>query len=61
MLQAGSFPFADALLQSIRSQQAQMEQGQVPEAISPELMEQVRQGVNPDTMKLLQRTMGMAA
>ena len=61
MLQAGNFPFADALLQSIQSQKEQMAQGQVPDGISPELMQQVQQGVNPETMKLLQRTMGMAA
>ena len=61
MLQAGNFPFADALLQNIKSQKEQLEQGQVPEGLSPELMQQVQQGVNPETMKLLQRTMGMAA
>lgn len=61
MLQAGNFPFADALLQNIKSQKEQLEQGQVPEGLSPELMQQIQQGVNPETMKLLQRTMGMAA
>lgn len=61
MLQSGNFPFADALLQSIRSQREQMEQGQMPDEISPELMQQAQQDVNPETMKLLQRTMGMSS
>ena len=61
MLQAGNFPFADELLQSIQIQKQQMEQGQIPEGVSPELMQQVHQNVNPETMKLLQKTMGMAA
>ena len=61
MLQAGNFPFADALLQNIKSQKEQLKQGKVPEGLSPELMQQIQQGVNPETMKLLQRTMGVAA
>lgn len=58
MLQAGSFPFADQLLQSIQSQKQQMEQGQVPDGISPELMQQVEQGANPEAIKMLQGAMG---
>jgi hypothetical protein len=61
MLQAGDFPFADALLQNIQSQKEQLAQGKMPEGLSPELMQQAQQGMNPETMKLLQRTMGMAA
>lgn len=61
MLQVGNFPFADALLQNLQSQKEQLEKGQMPEGVSPELMQQIQQGVNPKTMKLLQRTMGMAA
>ena len=59
-LENGDFPFADSLLQSIRSQRAQMEEGQMPEGISPELMQQVQEGANPEAMKLLQRAMGAA-
>jgi hypothetical protein len=61
MLQAGDFPFADALLQSIKSQKEQLAQGNTPEGLSPELMQQAQQGANPETMQLLQRTMGSVA
>lgn len=46
LLEHGSFPFADELLQSIRAQREQMEQGQVPQGISPQLMQQAQQGAN---------------
>ena len=61
MLQAGNFPFADTLLQSIQTQKEQMQQGQAPEGISPELMEQAKEGTNPEAMQLLQRAMGKTA
>lgn len=46
LLSHGDFPFADELLQSIQSQKEQMEQGQMPQGISPELMAQAQQGAN---------------
>jgi hypothetical protein len=46
MLQTGSFPFADELLQSLQSQQEQLENGEVPEGLSPQLQQQVQQGAN---------------
>lgn len=46
LLEHGDFPFADDLLQSIRSQKEQLEQGQVPEAMSPQLQQQVQAGAN---------------
>lgn len=46
LLEHGSFPFADELLQSIRAQKEQLAQGQVPEGISPQLMQQAQQGAN---------------
>lgn len=46
LLEHGDFPFADELLQSIKSQKEQLEQGQVPEGISPELAQRVQQGSN---------------
>lgn len=55
LLQHGNFPFADELLQNIQSQQAQLEQGQVPDGVSPELMAQAQQGANPQAMALAQR------
>lgn len=41
-------PYADDLLQSIRSKREQMQAGQVPEAVSPELIGKVQAGLNPD-------------
>lgn len=61
LLQVGDFPFADALLQSIQSQKQQVEQGQVPDGISPELMQQVQAQADPEAMKRLQGAMGAAA
>lgn len=46
LLEEGSFPFADSLLQSIRSQKAQMEQGMSPEGVTPEMMAQAQQGTD---------------
>lgn len=54
-LQNGDFPFADELLQSIKSQQAQVEQGHIPDGVSPELLAQVQQGADPRAMQLAQR------
>lgn len=46
LLENGDFPFADQLLQSIKAQREQLEQGQVPDGISPELAAQAQQGAN---------------
>lgn len=46
LLEHGNFPFADELLQSIKSQKEQLAQGEVPDGLSPELMAQVEQGAN---------------
>ncbi len=46
LLEHGDFPFADNLLQSIQSQKEQLEQGQTPEGVSPQLMAQAQQGAN---------------
>lgn len=55
LLEHGDFPFADDLLQSIRSQKQQLEQGQVPDAVSPQLLEQVQQGVNAQNLQAAQQ------
>ena len=54
LLQAGNFPFADELLQSIQSQKEQLEKGQMPDGISPELQEQIQQGANMDAVGKMQ-------
>lgn len=50
LLEYGDFPFADELLQSIKSQKEQLTQGKVPEGISPQLMQQVRQGADMEAV-----------
>ena len=57
LLSVGNFPFADMLLQSIKSQKEQLQQGQIPEGISPELMAQVQQGANMDAVNQLHGAM----
>ena len=46
LLEHGDFPFADDLLQSIKSQREQLEQGNVPDGISPQLAQQAQQSAN---------------
>lgn len=61
LLENGSFPFADQLLQSIQSQQEQLEQGKVPEGLSPELQQQVSQGANQQAVQQLYGALRQAA
>lgn len=58
MLQVGDFPFADELLQSIQSQKEQLEKGQMPEGVSPKLVQQAQAGVDPKAMQMLQQAAG---
>ncbi len=53
LLEHGDFPFADELLQSIKSQKEQLAQGQIPEGISPQLIQQVQQGANMQAVNQL--------
>ena len=53
LLEFGTFPFGEDLLQSIKSQKEQMEQGQVPDGISPQLMQQAQQGANMNAVNRL--------
>lgn len=57
LLQAGNFPFADELLQSIQSQKEQLEAGQVPQGVSPQLLAQAQQGANMDAVNQLQNSL----
>ncbi len=50
LLEFGQFPFADELLQSIRSQKEQMEKGNIPDNISPELINQIQQQGNQNAV-----------
>ena len=55
LLEHGDFPFGDELLQSIKSQREQLEQGQMPEGISPELAQQAQQGANMQAVQNAQQ------
>ena len=61
LLENGNFPFADQLLQSIKSQQEQLSQGQTPEGLSPQLREQTQQGANMQAVNQLYGAMRQAA
>ena len=61
MLENGNFPFADQLLQSIKSQQEQMQQGKTPDAMSPEIMQQVQAGANQNAVNQLYGALRNAA
>lgn len=61
LLQHGEFPFADDLLQSIQAQQQQMQQGQTPQGIDPNVMAQVQQGANPQAVQMLSQYAAGAA
>lgn len=60
LLEHGDFPFADELLQSIKAQKEQLEQGKVPDGVSPQLMAQVQQGANMQAVGRLQQAMRTA-
>lgn len=57
LLEFGDFPFADELLQSIKSQKEQIQKGGMPEAMSPQLMKQVQQGADMNAVNLLHNAM----
>lgn len=57
LLEHGDFPFADELLQSIKSQKEQLEQGKMPDGLSPELMAQAQQGANMQAVNKLNNAM----
>lgn len=54
LLEHGDFPFADELLQSIKSQREQIEDGRMPEGLSPELIQQAQVGANTQAVQQAQ-------
>lgn len=60
LLQHGSFHFADELLQDIQSQKQQMEVGQQPTGMSPELMRKVEQSADMNAVGRAQRMLRQA-
>ena len=57
LLEHGDFPFADNLLQSLQSQKEQLEQGQTPDGLPPELMAQAQQGANMNAVNMAYNAM----
>lgn len=55
LLENGDFPFADQLLQSIKSQQEQMQQGQMPQPLPQGLQQQVQQGADMEAVNRAQQ------
>lgn len=53
LLEFGSFPFGDALLQSIQAQREQMQEGQQPQGIPRELMDSAAAASNPEAVDKL--------
>lgn len=52
LLETGDFPFADQLLQSIKSQQQQLQQGQQPQPLPQGLQQQAQATADPRAMQL---------
>ena len=57
LLEHGDFPFADKLLQSLRSQREAMQQGQQPNGLPQEALQAVQQQANPQAQPMLQHMM----
>lgn len=57
LLEHGDFPFADELLQSIKSQKEQLAQGRVPDGLSPRLLQQAQQNANMEAVNQLHGAM----
>ncbi|MDY6287966.1 MAG: hypothetical protein SPM02_00795 [Bacteroidales bacterium] len=57
LLENGDFPNGDKILQSLRSQKEQLAQGQMPEGMSPEVMQQIQAGANPQAVAQLDRAL----
>ena len=57
LLEFGDFPFADELLQSVKSQREQMQSGTAPGGVPPELMQQAQQGADMNAVDTLHGAM----
>lgn len=58
LLEFGDFPFADELLQSIKSQREQIERGGTPDGIPPRLMQQAQRGADMEAVNQLHQALG---
>jgi hypothetical protein len=50
LLEHADIPYADELLQALNSQKEQLEQGKVPDAISPELQQRIAQSADQQSV-----------
>ena len=59
LLQVGDFPFGDELLQAVKSQQQDIENGRMPQGLSPELQKQITDysQTNPKAQAMLRQMM----
>lgn len=57
LLEHGDFPFADDLLQSLQSQKEQIQQGQLPQGVSPQIMQKAQQGTNMQAVDQLHQAL----
>lgn len=57
LLEHGDFPFADDLLQSLQSQKEQIQQGQLPQGVSPQIMQKAQQGANMQAVDQLHQAL----
>lgn len=55
LLEFGNFPFADDLLQSLKSQDEQLKAGQVPAGLPPAVLQQIQQSGNPQNTAAAQQ------
>ena len=60
LLEHGDFPFADDLLQSLQSQKEQIQQGQLPQGVSPQIMQKAQQGANMQAVDQLHQALQAA-
>ncbi len=60
LLEHGDFPFADDLLQSLQSQKEQMQQGQLPQGVSPQIIQKAQQGANMQAVDQLYQALQAA-
>lgn len=60
LLEHGDFPFADDLLQSLQSQKEQIQQGQLPQGVSPQIIQKAQQGANMQAVDQLHQALQAA-
>lgn len=58
LLEHGNFPFADGLLQSLKSQQEQLERGETPDGLSPEMLQQAKMGADMNAVGQARQMLG---